>query len=112
MIELFVKSEDIVLKPTDTESLSHPCVGPQGQLAAAADTSSIKGFLPFKHREALEKTRKIAAVKKEELVIWDVSTLKGRIRAWKYKIKETPSVVFNGKKLSSLKELDQLIAKE
>lgn len=98
MIEIFVRSKDLTLQTSDIESLSHPCVGPSGQMRAAAQALGVQGMLSYEEEEKIQEIKEFAREIGEQVVIWDLSTLKGKIRAWKCGIKKTPSLIFGAER--------------
>jgi hypothetical protein len=106
VIELFVRSYIVDVAPTDTETLSHACAGPGAQMHAAASSRSFKSF-PEKDREALDRVPALADALREELVIWDVATIRGKLAARRRGVRQTPTVVLRTGTVESLVEFEK-----
>ncbi len=77
----------------DAETLGHACAGPAAQMQAAASARAVV-MLPEAEREALDRVQILAEALHEDLVVWDLSTHRGRKEARRLGIRETPRVVF------------------
>lgn len=106
VIELFVRSSLVDVAPTDTETLGHACAGPAAQMHAAASTRTLRIFRP-EDRQALERVPRLADTLHEELAIWDLGSLRGRLAARRRGVKRTPSVVRGEGKPQSLSEFER-----
>jgi hypothetical protein len=92
VIELFVRGRRIMVR-RDAETIGHACAGAGAQMRAAAEARSALVYAE-PERRALEQVQALAAALREELVVWDVSTLRGRRAARRHGIRATPRVVY------------------
>jgi len=97
MIEILVRSKDITLQTSHIESLSHPRVVPVDQMRAAAQASWIRRMLSYE-RGKIQEIKEFAKGIEEQVVIWDLSTLKGKDKGIEAQNQENPLLDFLGQR--------------
>jgi len=113
LIEVFVcsKSPSLNIKKY-REAASHIFCMPDLYPALVRDLESkFKGrILSEDDRTVLQQLKTLTKnLDDEQLKIYDVSRLSGRIKAIKYRIRKTPAVIADGRKYEGLKQILKLI---
>lgn len=78
-------------------------------MRAAAATRGVRLFLG-EHGEALDRVTTLTQALQEELVLWDVATLRGRRAARRKGVRHTPAVLFGSTKPESVTEFARIAA--
>ncbi len=101
MIELFVRSRTLEVVPAVAATVEEEDDESPGGALAVPSARRLR-FLPQAHQDAVDRLTALAGALREELVVWDVATARGRRAAHRKGVRTTPAVLHGLEKPESV----------
>lgn len=111
MIEVFVRSSTPYLDVGYYREMSHHvyCAPELAQWAIKVPDKFKGRILPEKDRTVLENALRFASETGKEIVVFDVSRVSDKLKAIKSGVKNTPTVIIDGKKYDDVDEILRIL---
>ncbi|MBX5327245.1 MAG: thioredoxin family protein [Candidatus Bathyarchaeia archaeon] len=103
-IEIYIKNEEVVV--------GRAVVGfpiPDHGICALKDTLKTEKVMSEADRIALEVVNEVAREKGVKVEVIHVSTFRGRLKAKRAGVKETPTIIMGGTKIVGIPEKEQIL---
>lgn len=102
-IEVYVRNEEVPTKPVLVQTVpGHPCT--------SVECYKSEKIIPETDQSALKVAEEVSKETGAKLKIYNISTLKGRMRARLKGIKDTPTIVIGENKIKGVPKRDQLVS--
>jgi glutaredoxin len=104
-IEIFIRNDEVLLQPTQ---LGRPI---EGHYCTVHDTFKTERVVSETDKRALEIVEGFARERGLRVDVFDISTLRGKTRAYLKNVRRTPTIIIGESRIESEEDLKQLESK-